>query len=387
VSGRVLITIPHLAPWGTEAQTLLLARALVEGGREVRVCCFYGHDAGVVGEFREAGVAVSLLGLRREQGLAPLLRRLAAEISRERPDVLHAQYLTPGLPALLAGRWSRVPRVFATVHHCGAGFGARERLLMRVAAGLSATVFCVSRAVERSWFGSSTLFEAGMGRRPPRHCTLYNALAPAPAGAAAGGGQRALLAALGLGERGVVGVVGRLSREKGHDTLLAALPAIAARHPGAQLLVVGSGPEEARLRLRADALGVAGSVVWAGWRSRVELQALRGAMDVAVVPSTSEGFGLSAAEAAAAGLPVVATAVGGLPEVVDHGVTGLLVPAGDPAALAAAIGRLLEDEALRRSFGAAGRRVAAERFSYARYAGLVSAVYNLPVSAAARVGQ
>jgi glycosyltransferase involved in cell wall biosynthesis len=376
VSRRVVITIPHLAPWGTEAQTLLLARALVEGGWTVRVCCFYGHDAGVLAAFRGVGAEVIEFGLRREDGLIRLLRRLRAELARERADVLHVQYLTPGLPALVAGRLAGVPRIYATVHQTGTGYGLRERFLMRAGTALCSTVFCVSGAVEESWFGSRSLLTEAMTSRPPRHCTLYNALAPEAGAAPAAGCAAVSRAACGLAGSTVVGVVGRLTPEKGHETLVAALPAIVACHPGARLLVVGSGPEESRLRAQAEALGVAAAVTWTGWRAPAELAALRAAMTVAVVPSTREGFGLAAAEAAAAGLPVVATAVGGLPEVVADGVTGLLVPAGDAGALARAIVRLLDDEGLRRRLGAGGRRLVAERFSYERYARLVGGVYN-----------
>ncbi len=376
VRARVTITIPHLAPWGTEAQTLLLARALVAGGWGVRVCCFYGHDASVVGAFRSIGAEVALFGLRREDGLARLLRRLRAELAGERPDVLHVQYLTPGLPAVLAGRIARVPRVFATVHHAGTGYGLRERFLMRAGGRLCSAVFCVSRAVEESWFGSSVLLDEGLASRLPRHGTLYNALPPGSGSGFTGAVTQQSRNALGLEARKVIGVVGRLTREKGFETLLAAMPAIVARHPGVMLLVVGSGPEEARLRSQAAALGIAGAVTWAGLRPPDSLAALRSTMDVVVVPSISEGFGLAAAEASAAGLPVVASAVGGLPEVVETGVTGLLVPPSDAGALAGAVSRLLDDENLRRLLGEQGRRRVAGLFSYERYAQLVSAIYN-----------
>lgn len=376
-AGRVVVTIPHLAPWGTEAQTIQLVRALAGGGWAVTVCCFYGHEPGTVAALEEAGAAPVLFGMRREQGLGRLLARVRREVARVRPDVLHVQYLTPGLPPVLAGRLERVRTVFATVHHSGSGHGLRERLLLRAAARLSTACFCVSRAVEESWFGSSALFDPAAAGPPPRHATVYNAVREAqgtPGQLERLGGEAC--AALGLSGKRVVGAVGRLTREKGHETLLRALPAVLEAAPDAVLLVVGSGPEEGALRQLAVELGVAGNVVWAGWRPPRELPGIYAALAVAVVPSISEGFGLAAAEASAHGRPVVASCAGGLREVVEDGVSGILAAPGDAGALAAAISRLLGDPALARRLGEGGRSRVAGLFSVERFAGCTLAAYR-----------
>lgn len=146
---------------------------------------------------------------------------------------------------------------------------------------------------------------------------------------------------------------GRLSPEKGFGVLVEAARALCAAHPAAGVVLFGEGALRADLERQVAALGLTGRVVLPGFRS--DLDALIGAADVVVLPSYTEGLPNVALEASAAGVPVVATAVGGTPEVIADGASGFLVPPGDPAALAERVGRLLGDPARRAAFGAAGR--------------------------------
>jgi len=155
----------------------------------------------------------------------------------------------------------------------------------------------------------------------------------------------------------VLAAVGRLDAQKGFDVLLDALPAV----PDVRLVVVGDGHLRADLEKRAAELGLAARVTFTGWSEDV-----RGHLadaDALVLPSRSEGFPLTVVEAMLAGLPVVATAVGSVPEAVTDGETGLLVPKDDVGALAAALRRVAEDPALRTRLGARGREVAAASFT------------------------
>jgi glycosyltransferase involved in cell wall biosynthesis len=158
-----------------------------------------------------------------------------------------------------------------------------------------------------------------------------------------------------------VGYVGRLDPEKGTDLLMPAWERVAAAAPEAHLVLAGSGTLEQRLRAEAAALP---RVHFLGFRR--DVPQLMKAMHIVVVPSRSEAFGNAAAEAMAAGVPVVATRVGGLPEVVDAGRTGLLVPSESPAALADALIALIADPERRRAFGEAGMARVRERFSLRR---------------------
>ena len=137
----------------------------------------------------------------------------------------------------------------------------------------------------------------------------------------------------------IVGVVARLEPEKGHPTLLEAWPVVLRAVPDAYLLIVGEGSRRDALEAQARELRIAHRVVFTGRRD--DVPAVTAALDVAVLPSYREAQGLTILEAMALSRPVVASNVGGIPEMIEDGVTGLLVPPHDADALAAAIVRLL----------------------------------------------
>jgi glycosyltransferase involved in cell wall biosynthesis len=149
--------------------------------------------------------------------------------------------------------------------------------------------------------------------------------------------------------RPIVGAVGRLSPEKGHRILLDAFHRLRTNLPGAQLVLVGDGPEEAALRVHAQQLGLSDTITFMGLRK--DGQQIVGALDVTALPSFSEGMPNVVLEAFAYGTPVVATAVGGVPDMLASAAAGWLVPAGDPARLADALAEALENrpEAERRA--------------------------------------
>jgi glycosyltransferase involved in cell wall biosynthesis len=170
------------------------------------------------------------------------------------------------------------------------------------------------------------------------------------------------------------------------QVLLTALPAVLARHPGARLVICGSGPMEPELRRMAAALGVEHAVELVGWLDGDGVAAQLAAAQIVVVPSMwPEAFGLTCLEALASGRAVVASAVGGLPDLVRDGETGLLVPPGDSIALAAAVNRLAADEQLRRRLGRAGRALAAD-YTMDRHVAAVLAAYRDALARAGRPG-
>jgi glycosyltransferase involved in cell wall biosynthesis len=159
------------------------------------------------------------------------------------------------------------------------------------------------------------------------------------------------------GEGPVIGTAGRVAWQKGFDVLLEAV----AKLPTVRLVVVGAGPDLRDLEARAKVLGIGERVEFTGWVDNPRDHLTR--FDLYVQPSRFEAQGIAIAEAMLAGLAVVATDVGGIPDVVIDGETGLLVPSEDPGALANAIGELIDDPARRAEMGAAGRRRAVERFT------------------------
>jgi len=188
--------------------------------------------------------------------------------------------------------------------------------------------------------------------------------------------QRAAVRAelgIGPGEK-VIGTVGHLTRQKGHAVLIEAMAAVLAQEPAARLVIAGRGPLRKRLEAVAAGHGVADKVILAGLVSDVA-RLLKG-FDVFAFPSLWEGFGIALAEAMATGLPIIASKTGGITEVIEDGVSGLLVPPGDRPRLVEGLIRLLEDEALAGRLGAGALARVRERFALERTVAEVAAIYR-----------
>jgi len=172
----------------------------------------------------------------------------------------------------------------------------------------------------------------------------------------------------------VLGTAGRLVPLKGIIYLIRALAVLHKDSPGVRLEIAGSGPERSALEHEIHLQRLEDRVSFLGWQA--ELERLMATWDIYVQPSLGEPFGIAALEAMAAGLPVVATAAGGLPELVEDGRTGWLVPPCDPVALADRIRVLLLNPDQQRSMGSAGRKRAREAFSVDRMVNEISSIYD-----------
>lgn len=176
----------------------------------------------------------------------------------------------------------------------------------------------------------------------------------------------------------VIGCVARLSREKGHAVLLEAFQRMHAVHPNARLLLIGEGEEGVRLKASADRLGLNGAVRFLGLRE--DVPELLATCDAVVLPSLEEGFPMVLLEAMAAGKAVVATQVGAIPGLIRAGDTGMLVPPGDPTALADAMSWLLDDASLRRRLGGRGQALVRDTFGFDKTISQYDQVYQAVLS-------
>jgi glycosyltransferase involved in cell wall biosynthesis len=176
----------------------------------------------------------------------------------------------------------------------------------------------------------------------------------------------------------VIGTVGRLEPRKGTATLIAAVAALRDSGRDVTALIVGDGPLRAELAADAERRGVAAAVRLLG--DRADVRDVLAALDAFVLPSRTEGMSNALLEAMAMALPVVATAVGGTPEVVADGRSGLLVPADDPAAMADAVARVLDDAGLASTLGSAARRVVEDRYGARNMVRRLEAVYTAVAS-------
>jgi len=172
----------------------------------------------------------------------------------------------------------------------------------------------------------------------------------------------------------IVGVVARLEPEKGHPTLLEAWPGVLRAVPDAYLLIVGEGSRRDALEAQARELRIAHRVVFTGRRD--DVPAVTAALDVAVLPSYREAQGMVILEAMALSRPVVASNVGGIPEMIEDGVTGLLVPPHDAEALSAAVVRLLKNHSLADMIGRAGHDMVHDRFCIQLMVNAVESIYD-----------
>jgi glycosyltransferase involved in cell wall biosynthesis len=341
-----------LDPGGAERLVVDLARRLRPDFEPV-VCCLDERGAWAR-ELDDAGVRVHVLGRRPgfQPGLGRRLARLAAE---ENCGVVHCHQYSPFVYGCLAKWFSPQLRLVFTEHGrlAGAEVSSKRRLANRVLARTPGRFFAVCHELRQ--FLEAEGFPAG------RLEVCYNGIEP---GEVASPTSRAdARRRLDVPEDAfVVGSVARLDPVKDLGTLLSAFRRLAADREDARLILVGDGPERERLEASAREGGLAGRVHFLG--ARDDVRRLLPALDVYVNSSTYEGVSLTIVEAMATGLPVVATRVGGTPEVLEHGVNGRLVPAGGAEALGAALQELAGSDDARRRLGAAARETVERRFRF-----------------------
>jgi glycosyltransferase involved in cell wall biosynthesis len=381
---RVLIATPVLLLGGTEIQMLTLVRILVKEGYHVALCCYYEFDQTVVDQFKGAGVEVFLLKLDRSngyfgiKGIWELMKKLIHVFEVYNPNIIHVQYLAPGLIPIIAARLSGIPAIFATVHIAGSiAYGLKAKLLLRIAAKLTTAFVCVSQGVEQFWFGDSYLFRPEKPDDQRKHFTIYNGIDVSKIIGITGGVDRnELRNSLGIKDQPVAGIVGRLARQKGHTVLLDAFADVIKKFQNTILFIIGDGPDKAQLQERAKRLGLDGYIRWFGALPQEEVFRLYTAMDVFVMPSLYEGFGLTAVEAMAANLPVVGTRVDGLSEIIEDGVTGYLLQVGDSQGLADVLVDLLSNAGKRKRMGERGRERVQQLFGAQHFVRSFISVYE-----------
>jgi len=359
-------TLPPRDVSGVGEQVLQLAAGLRQEGAEVEIL---GRGPG---------------GVAGPKALFPLLAVPAVwrALRRFRPDVVQVHESDGGLAALLvawlAPSLEPRPRLAALLqvsyreerravrplrrgNRVLARPSAVEMRFRRFKAPLQIALgWLTARAADRVLAPSAaTAAELRRDYRVGEVAVVPNAMGEAAAegptadGASGEGGE---------GAGGYLLVVGRLRIRKGVDVLLEAMPELLRRHPGTRLRIAGDGEHRAALERAAAALGLGDAVSFLGRADAVRVRRLlRGAVAL-VVPSIYEGMPLVVLEAMEASVPVVASRVSGIPEVVEDGRTGWLVPPEEPASLAAALAAALDDPAAAADRGAAGRRRLAERF-------------------------
>ena len=360
---RLLLVVDSLEVGGAERHVVDLASALHRKGYEVEVACSIAD--GLSKPLEEAGVPVRPLARRlvkRRVSLA-YARGIRKLLREGRFDLVHAHIYASAVAAAIATRGTGLPLV--VTEHTEASWQNRwARRCSRWTYRRARRIIAVSTPIERRLIERDGV--------PPELVTLIpNAVIPAS------GNPPDLADTLpdGWSERPLVGVVARLQPEKGVATFLKAAARVSKVSPEARFLVVGDGPLREELLDLVGRAGLRERVRFLGYRT--DARALTGLLDVLVVPSLTEGSPLIVLEAMAAGVPVVASAVGGIPDQVRHGEEGVLVPPDDPDALAGALGALLEDPVRAHRLGEAGRRRTENEFSHEALVRRIEAVYRV----------
>lgn len=361
---RVVTLVDTLRPGGAERFAATLAIRLDRSRFEPTVCVSRKITAPspLIDDLREADV--SILPLNRTSLGAPWgWWALARFLRREQVDVLHSHMFGSNAWGAVLATLSRVP-VFVAHEHSWAFEGERFRpFLDRELIARAADAFiAVSRADERRMIEL-----AGIPREKVR--LVMNGIAPLPP---ARGDVRAELGIPRDAE--VVGTMAVLRREKAHEVLIEAAELLASEFPKLKVLIAGTGPEEDRLRAAVRDRNLQDRVLLLGFRR--DVADVLAVLDVAAFTSDREGLPLAVIEAMAAGKPVVATHVGGIRDLVEDGVHGLLVPPRDPSALADAIARLLRAPRLRMELGQRGQERQRRNFDISEVAGRVEALYE-----------
>jgi glycosyltransferase involved in cell wall biosynthesis len=368
------VRVCHIASgdrWaGAEAQIAALLSALSKR-EDVCVSAIFLNEGRLSAEARHSGVEVCVLPESRG-GFLGILRGASQFIRGKDVRILHSHRYKENLLATMLARRCNVPALVRTQHGAPEPFAGWRRAKQSVIGyvdQITARLFtdCVVSVSED--------LRATLNRYvpPERLIVIHNAI-----------DRENVISTLNLAEAKnrlgippecpVVGAVGRLEPIKRLDLFLAAAQRIAANLPSARFVIAGEGNEEARLRRLAADLELGNSVVFLGHREDV-YDVLR-AMDVLVLSSDHEGLPTSLLEALYLRVPVVARRVGGIPEVIEDGVSGFLTNSADPSALAEMCRFLLANENLRRQSAAEGARIVEQRFSIERAAREMAALYQ-----------
>jgi glycosyltransferase involved in cell wall biosynthesis len=351
---RIFFLSTSMGMGGADQQILILARAMRARGHQVRIVSL--APLGPMGlEARSEGIPTESLELRRNLGIISRPFRLIRMIRAWRPDVLHSHMVHANLLARAVRPLARVPTLVSTIHSINDG--GRVRI-----AAYRLTRWLVDRHTIISQLAAERYI--GIGAVPADRLQVIPNAVDTSRFRRLFQARAAVRRELGLGDEFAWLAVGRFEDPKDYPTMIAAFSRLAANQPASRLLLAGKGSLQEEVAALVRAAGLEQRVRFLGVRR--DIPELMSAADAYVLSSAWEGMPVVLLEAAAVELPVVATRVGGIPEVVEDGTTGLLVPPGDPVLLGDAMMRIeaLSPEA-RATMGARGRALVEHRYGTA----------------------
>lgn len=370
---KILLTIPCLLTGGTEIQTLNLVRALVKGGHQVTTACYFEHTENMVKLYEKAGSKVVLFskeGVRvgGVKGILFLLKNLWKIKFSFKPDVVHVQYMAPGAIPIILLKLMGQRNIVATAHTNADVYGTKAMKLLKFLQGHVLRAFtCITLRAEKNFFGSCSLFDSSIKHIPDHaHYTIYNAL---PGYIQISDNKKENNDII------TIGVVSRLEHIKGMDLVVPAFAKVYEKNKNVRLLVVGDGSLRHQMEEDASRSHLCKIIEFAGMQQQRDLQSYYDKIDVLLMPSRSEGFGLTAIEGMARGCVLVASNTGGLPEVVREGYVGLLHQPESVDDLANKICSLIENPKLLEQMRSHLSDYV-HQFTFERYADLFNDLYS-----------
>jgi glycosyltransferase involved in cell wall biosynthesis len=353
---KVLKFLTNFNIGGTERQFVQMVQQMDLDRFDLRLGCF-ARRGGFLPLVESRGIPLTEFTIRRLYSPFTLWRQLqfAHYLRWNRFQVVHTYGFYPNFFAVPAARLAGVPVIIASIRDTGEVWEPKKRLLQKAVCKLATCVLANADAVRsqliRDGYNERKLAVIRNGVDLPR---LDRREASGPIRQEFGIPQ----------DSPIITVLSRINELKGIQYFLDALPAVLTRVPNARFLIVGDGPARVGLESYAQSKSFGRSVIFTG--ARLDVPKILQETSISVLPSLSEGLSNVLIESMAAGVPVVATNVGGNPEIVDEGTTGLLVPPRDANALAAAMLKLLSDPESAARMGSAGRDRIERRFSMGR---------------------
>jgi len=368
----VVTTVCHVVDLPVENPWLNGVAAHHDRSRFRHIVASLGPRSDLHTGLERLGVRAVALGSGSRRAYPRTVARLAGLVRREDVDIVQTHLFDPSVVGLIAGRLGRARAVLVTRHHSDFTTLFHKpvhRWLDRQQAMRSDLVLAASEAVRRSMVDLEHVPRERIVVH--RYGYEFDQLRPQLSSQA----RAAMRRDLGVDDEGpLLAVVARLSTSKGHRYLFEALPEIRTQWPGLRVVLSGTGPLRDEMGALVASFGLADCVSFLGWRS--DAPRIMEAADLVVHPTLHEAFCSVIIEAMALERPLVATDVAAAPEQVDTGETGILVPARDPAALAAAIRTMLLDPARAAEIGVEARRRVVERFSFPRMMKLYEDTYD-----------
>jgi glycosyltransferase involved in cell wall biosynthesis len=363
---KILHIVEDLKVGGLENVLASIVLSLDKTKYNVQVWCL-ARGGNTAQALIDKGISLKILNLESYYNPFNIIY-LGLAMKRERFQLIHAHGYFAGTFGRLAAILARVPVIILHVHSTYYHYSKRNLLIERFLSYFTDRIICVSQAVEKFVTVKERI-------RKEKTCLIYNAV-ESPDHLLNDHQRKKMRASLGFdAEAIVIAVVASLTANKGHGILLTAFKEVSRSYPSISLLIVGDGPLREKLETEVKQQKMDRVIVFMGIRNDV-LKLLQ-VSDILVLPSIiREGLSLALIEAMSVSLPVIGTAVGGIPEVIEDGENGFLVSPGSSEQLAVALKKLVNDQALRNGMGRRGRKSYEEKFTMPKMIQQIETLYD-----------